>query len=409
MEGLEKQNSMNNISTFKESILNLKTIDLITYKDIIPEFSLLANTQQSDLHHAEGNVLIHCNMAGQIILQLLETEPLEEDDKILIYLATILHDIGKGVTSVFNEKKNKITAYGHDDAGVPIANEFMKKYFPELNYGHREKVLRLIEWHMKPRMYMKDGTTVTKMKILSLAVNTKHLYLLSQADTLGRTAKDMKSSMFLLELFKQNCKDLGLWDKPYRVPLATSLNKAAYSLARWNILMHKAPEELDTYDAAQDLMIQPPKANFQLMLLIGAPGSGKSTMREQLVAQYPNLKVISMDDRRKELTGNANDQSKNSEVFSWQQKEFRKAMEARQNTLLDATNCTRKLRKVLWSIARENGALCSAVYFDIKLETLLERNAKREKRVPDEVVKRFYNTLQSVLPYEADMVRVIEE
>ena len=400
---------MSTVQEFHDAVVNLQPINLLQYQDVIPEFKILEKTEQGQEHHAEGNVLIHSNLAAAIVLQLLETEPLEEDDKILIYLATMLHDIGKPSTSVFNEKKNKITAYGHDDAGVPIANEFMKKYFPELNYGHREKVLRLIEWHMRPRIWMKEGTTVTKMKMLSLAVNTKHLYLLSQADTLGRKAKDFKSGMFLLELFKQNCEDLGLWDRPYRVPLATSLNKAAYSLARWNILMNGAPENDDTYDEATATMIVPPKPNFQLMMLIGAPGSGKSTLRAQLLAQYPDLKVISMDDRRKELTGDANDQSRNNEVFRWQQKELRKAMEARQNVILDATNSTRKLRKMLWSIAREHGALCSAVYFDLSLDVLLARNAARDKRVPDNVVERFYKTLQSVAPWEADLIRIIDK
>ena len=399
-----------NRQEFHDKIVNLQPVNLLGYIDIIPEFALLKNCQQSPEHHAEGDVLIHSQMAGQIILQLMEAEQVHPQYRVLLYLATILHDIGKPSTSVFNTKKNKITAYGHDDAGVPIANEFLKKYFPELGYGQREIVLRLIEWHMKPRLWIKDLTaTVTKLKMLSLAVNTKLLYLLSQADTLGRTANDMNSGMFLLELFKQNCEDLGLWDRPYRVPLATSLNKAAYSLARWNILMNGAVEDQDTYDEATSVMIQPPKPNFQLMLMVGAPGSGKSTMVDKLRTQYPDIKVISMDERRKELTGDINDQSRNNEVFSWQQRELRKAMEARQNTVIDATNGPRKLRKMLWQIGRENGALCSAVYFDIKLETLLERNAAREKKVPDDVVKRFYYTLQSINPWEADMVRIVDE
>lgn len=398
------------VKEFHDRVVNLQPVDLFQFVEEIPELQLIQKCEQHPEHHAEGNVLIHSNMAGQIILHLMEAEQVHPQYKVLLYLGTLLHDIGKPSTSIFNTKKNKITAYGHDDAGVPIANEFLKKYFPELGYSQREIVLRLIEWHMKPRMWIKDLTaTVTKLKMLSLGVNTKLLYLLSQADTLGRTAADMKASMFLLELFKQNCEDIGIWDKPYRVPLATSLDRASYSLARWNILMNEAAETQDTYDEATAVMVQPPKPNFQLILMVGAPGSGKSTIRNQLISQYPDVKVICMDDRRKELTGNANDQSRNNEVFRWQEKELRKAMEARQNTIVDATNPTKKLRRMLWTIARENGALCSVVYFDIPLSVLLERNAAREKRVPDDVVKRFYYALQSICPWEADLIRVIDE
>jgi len=398
------------IQAFHDAVVNLQPVDLIPLRSEIPEFETLHCCEQSVEHHAEGNVLIHLNMAGRIVLQLMEAENLAQADKPLVYLATLIHDIGKPKTFAISPKHGRITAYGHDEAGVPLANEFMRKYFPEFNYRQREVVNRLIEYHMRPREWMKTmQVSINKLKMLSLAVNTKNLYVLSQADTLGRTASDMNRSMFLLELFKQNCEDIGIWNKPYRVPLATNLDNASYSLARWNILMNHKPEEQDTYEEAQQLMNQIPKKNFQLMLLIGAPGSGKSTVREQLLARYPGIKVLSMDDRRKELTGDANDQSKNREVFAWQQRELEKAMENRENTIVDATNTSRKLRKMLWEAGRRNGALCSAIYFDIPLATLHERNKSREKRVPDDVVERFYYTMQNVLPYEADLIQIIDK
>ena len=396
------------IQDFHDKVLALQPIDLLQYIEEISEFKAMQDCQQSPPHHDE-NVLVHSNMAAGIILQLMEAEHVEDlEDQIVLYLATILHDIGKPTTSMFNEKKNKITAYGHDDAGVPLANEFLKKYFPEFLYRGRERILRLIENHMHPRRWIQEGTTVNKMKMLSLATNTKLLYLLSQADTLGRIASDMKSGMMALELFKQECQDMGIWKKQYRVPLATHLDNASYSLARWNILMEDAPESQDTYDEAREMMGKPIPP-FQLMLMVGAPGSGKTTIREQLQKQYPTLKVISMDDRRKEICGDVHDQSKNGQIFGWQERELRKAMKERQTVLVDATNPTRKLRKTLWRIARENGALCSVIYFDLKLETLLARNAAREKRVPDDVVKRFYNAQQSIHPVEADMIRIVTE
>src|ERR1035437_9846279 len=199
------------IQEFHDKIVNLQPIDLFQYAEDVPELQLLNECQQSAPHHCEGSVLVHTNMTAASVLQLMEAEEVQPNDKIILYLATILHDIGKPPTSVFNAKKNKITAYGHDDAGVPLANEFLRKYFPELQYPQREKITRLIENHMHPRLWMKDGTaSVIKMKMLSLAVNTKQLYLLSQADTLGRVADDFKDGMNLLEMFKQNCEDLGI-------------------------------------------------------------------------------------------------------------------------------------------------------------------------------------------------------
>src|SRR5579872_303508 len=170
------------VQDFHDRVVNLQSVDLFQYLEDIPELKLLQACEQSPEHHAEGNVLIHANMAGQIILHLIEQEDIRPVDKVPLYLATLLHDIGKPSTSIFNKKKNKITAYGHDEAGVQIANEFIRKYFPECVYSQKELILRLIENHMHPRLWMKDGTvSVARMKTLSLAVNTKLLYLLSQA------------------------------------------------------------------------------------------------------------------------------------------------------------------------------------------------------------------------------------
>lgn len=393
------------VARFHNDLITLRPMNLLDYQEVIPELQLLNSCTQEPKHHSEGSVLVHAQMAMTEVLKLMDQVE-KQEDKVALYIATFLHDIGKPSTWAISPKHGRIIAYGHDKAGVPIANNFLKKYFPEFDYKRREQILRLIEYHMQPRMLMKDGTTDNKLKLISLAVNTKLLYLLSTADTLGRIAEDM-SGCELLAKFKIECERLDIWDKPYVISNSGFMSNHGYSNARWNILMHGAPETDETMQEAEELiMTQVPR--FQLLLLVGAPGSGKSTIREQLVNQSPDVVVISMDDRRKELTGDANDQSRNNEVFSWQQREVYKAMKAKKNVVVDATNTTKKLRKVLWDIGRRYGAACGAFYWDLPLETLLERNAKREKRVPDEVVKRFYDTMESVMPWEADKVKIID-
>jgi predicted kinase len=397
---------MPTIQSFHDAVINIQPIDLLEYQEVIPELQLMSSCDQSAPHHLEGNVLTHANLTMKEIFPLLDQIE-KQEDKVALYIAAMCHDFGKKAAYAIHPKKGTITAYGHETAGLPVINEFLKKYFPEFLYKKREQILRLVENHMKPRMWAKDGTTVNKLKLLSLATNTKMLYLLSQADTLGRKADDMSSGMSLLEQFKQNCEDIGIWNRSYRVPLAISLNNQAYSLARWNILMNDAPETNETLEDAQELMNKMPI--FQLLLLIGPPASGKSTYCKQLQKQFPDVKVISMDQRRKELCGDENDQSKNSEIFGWQERELREAMKNRQSTIVDATNPTRKLRKILWQLGRQYGAVVGAVFFDISLQTLLERNVQREKEVPVTVVERFYKALQNVTPEECDGLRIIDK
>lgn len=393
------------VQKFHDALINLEPINLLDYQEVIPEFQLMSSCEQEPKHHAEGNVLIHANMAMQQVLPLLAQID-NQEDKIVTYIATMCHDFGKKATFAISPKHGRITAYGHDKAGVPIANEFLKKYFPELSYKRREQILRLIEFHMQPRMMMKDGTSDKKLKLMSLAVNTKLLCFLSIADTLGRVADDMRGCE-LLEKFKAECERLNIWGKPYVIPDSWWVTHHGYSQARWDILANNEPETRETLMKAEDL-IQKAIPRFQLLMLVGPAGSGKTFERNQLLAKYPAAKVISMDERRKEVCGDVNDQSKNAEVFDWQVKELSKAMRNRESVILDSTNLTRKRRKLLWQIARRQGAVVGVVYFDLPLQTLLERNASREKKVPENVVIKQFNMLESITPEEADGLRVID-
>jgi predicted kinase len=397
---------MPTIESFHDAVLNIQPINLLEYVDVIPEFKVMNDCQHENPHHKEGSILVHANMAGAEVLKYMDQVP-EQNDKVALYLATILHDIGKPSSKIYKEAKKKSVYYGHDKAGVPLAKDFLFKYFPELDYPTKNKILSLIEWHMRPRMMIKDGTKDKKLNILSLCVNTKLLYLLSMADTLGRTADDM-SGCDLLEKFKTECERLNIWDRPYVVPKSDRLSNHAYVLARWNILMNGRPETQETLDQAILLASKLPK--FQLLILCGPPASGKTFYRNNLLKQFPGTKVVSMDDKRQELLGDVNDQSANTAMFQICCQELRTAMQKRQSAIWDATSASKAHRKVIIDIARKHGALVGCIFFDLPLQTLLERNANREKKVPESVViEYYYKRMERVESFEADKVTIISQ
>lgn len=395
------------IQTFHDTLINLQPIDLQAYVQIIPELRKLQKCEQNPLHHAEGNVLIHAQMALDVVRPLLDQVP-NVNDKVALYIATMLHDIGKPVTYGIHPVKGTITAYGHDKMGVPLANSFLRKYFPELSFPVRDKILALIEYHMKPREMMKTGTKDIKLQKMSLEVDFKLLHLLSTADTLGRKADDLTGGIGLLDKFKAEAQRLGIWDEVYIVPGTEMLSNHAYTLARWEILSNGKHEGKDLFDNCEKLAKAMPK--FQLLVMCGAPGSGKSTYRESLLKQFPDVKVISMDDKRKELTGDVHNQTMNSEIFSICSQELLQAMRKKQSAIWDATSASKKHRKVVIDIARRYGALVGIIFFDLPLETLIERNAGREKKVPETVVREYYyQRMERISKYEADKVTVIEK
>lgn len=85
-----------------------------------------------------------------------------------------------------------------------------------------------------------------------------------------------------------------------------------------------------------------------LILLMGIPGSGKSTWAKEYVFKCDaSYTIVSSDDIRKQLTGDINDQSKNSEVWEVVFNQVSGALKNRRNIILDATNVRTDLRRVL--------------------------------------------------------------
>lgn len=84
------------------------------------------------------------------------------------------------------------------------------------------------------------------------------------------------------------------------------------------------------------------------MLLMGIPGSGKSSWAKEYVFKCDaSYTIISSDDIRKQLTGDINDQSKNSEVWEIVFNQVSGMLQNQRNVILDATNVRTDLRRVL--------------------------------------------------------------
>lgn len=129
--------------------------------------------------------------------------------------------------------------------------------------------------------------------------------------------------------------------------------------------------------------------NKIVMVLIGAAGCGKSTYTEQ----FPSYSVINQDTIRAELCGDASDQSKNGEVFKTAISRLHKELNAGNSVIWDNTSRNPKMRKLVVDIAKQHQAKLIAVFFKTPLEVCLERNSKRLRQVPPEIIKKQYTEL----------------
>lgn len=133
-----------------------------------------------------------------------------------------------------------------------------------------------------------------------------------------------------------------------------------------------------------------------LILLVGIPGSGKTTYAEKYIKDNPNTVHLSSDKIREELWGNEATQGDNNEVFSLMQSRAIEALNNGQNVVYDATNITRKDRSYIIALCPKFVKIeCHIIWASI--ETCIERDAARERTVGKEVIDRMLKRFQA--PY----------
>ncbi|MFM2381576.1 MAG: hypothetical protein RLZZ76_343 [Candidatus Parcubacteria bacterium] len=129
-----------------------------------------------------------------------------------------------------------------------------------------------------------------------------------------------------------------------------------------------------------------------LLVSIGIPGSGKTTFLKPFAEQH-NFVYISPDSLREELTGDAVHQSEDARVWKIVEYATEKSLSDGKSVVIDATFTNTRVRNAFIEIARKEKAETVGMLFDVSLETALERNAQRERVVPEYVIEKMHTRL----------------
>ena len=130
-------------------------------------------------------------------------------------------------------------------------------------------------------------------------------------------------------------------------------------------------------------------------VMVGAPGSGKSTFASSL-AQSENAVVISGDLIRAELYGDEANQGKWSEIQDRLEEMVSKAVGC--PLIMDGTHYRRYYRRKALTLLQSRGYTdIEAVVVNPSLETCILRNSTRRRHVPLCVIQRMHAVLQSSL------------
>ena len=138
----------------------------------------------------------------------------------------------------------------------------------------------------------------------------------------------------------------------------------------------------------------------RLIILVGLPGSGKSSYAEQFKAVddaiCTGVTVIhSSDAIREELFGNAGSQENNARVFELMRKRTTEDLRADKTVIYDATNVTRKARKSAIACAHPTHDTVECHIVWAEPEECIRRDGLRDRKVGSAVIDKMLRRWQS--------------
>lgn len=352
-------------------------------------FSDLTRTPQNPAYHGEGDVLTHTKLVCDTLNRMDAFHALPPRQKTALFLAAILHDIGKGKTTRLED--GVWVSPHHASTGSMIVRAFLWRDCGLCGTAEkmrfRETVCALVRFHMLP-MHLSDqedtqrkAREVASFAELAPDFSWKLLCLLAEADVRGRTAADVDECLEKVELCRLLTEEAGCFRSPY--PFPDAFTKRAYLTGR------RVSPEHSLFDDTWG----------EVIMLSGLPGTGKDTwIRENA----PELPMISLDEIRKELAiGPTESQGAVVQAAHERAKEY---LREEQAFVWNATSLTKETRQTQVSLFERYGARVRIVYLESDWSTRTARNRGRIDKVHESAVERMLEKTLPPTPEEAQIV-----
>ncbi|MEM9159946.1 MAG: AAA family ATPase [Verrucomicrobiota bacterium] len=383
---------------------------LEAFGSALPLLHELKNTPQDKEWHAEGDVEIHTRSVLAECYSLLEAdEGVSEHDWLVMVLGAAFHDIGKALATKTRliGGRERIVAPRHEDKGRSYLS--LRLLDTPLSEEERRGVLEIVGHHGEPKHLVVRDETERRYRQLARLANLKRLQAFCIADIKGRVAKDRRAQLEVLELFKLQCEEFGVWNSdPYErwlEPLYTEeklpdemTREFVKNQAIWDFEKGYINSAYEALARTRDRW----RERAKLTVLCGPSGSGKSTLIKRRFSEW---ELVSMDELREEITGKRSNQSKNGQVAQAAFEELKKCLRGKQRVVWDSTNVTKAQRKKVIDIGCAYGAEVELLVVEKAIGELKRANARRSEPVPGSVIEKQIRNLE--YPYENEAHRVV--
>lgn len=358
----------------------------------------MLGTVEGSKWHREENVAVHTEMVLDQFFNRITNDYNKDMAGYYVWdistfccaVALLFHDTGKPAakTKKYSEERGEYYGFGgHELISARIfetwAMENWSKYFADfIGSQNIYDIVWLIQNHLPYNI-------VKEHKLAEMRTTLHHIF--GDRNSLFRT--------------------MVLSDQYGRISDNHDINKLA--IHDWFDLKLKCirPEHVPTPS---------PKTMY---MLVGAPGTGKSTYTKSLTDFDPSINTYNLDSLRLQWYPcddssdivkykHAFNESTTDSTFNDRSKQHLiSLLETNKSIIVDNTNTSDKTRNKIMTLGKQYGYTTVVILFPISINTLIERNNNRiDHQVPEDVIRTMYHRLTyPSLGGLVDRVKVIKQ
>lgn len=352
-----------------KDFVNIKTFEYHwDFIETVPEFAALKGCQQNPRWHAEGDAWEHTKLVCMEAVKICKENQWEHEPTWASFLlgSALFHDIGKPLTTSLGKDGNW-HSYGHENVGEKLTRLMLwDEYIPT-----REVICGLVKWHMEVLHILDHHDYLERIINISNSLNGYFSILCELKKC------DVNGSM-------QNPD--GCWKDLWKIQ---EIEGMAQSLGcRYNRPHIPEHNKINCINAD--------KEKGRVVMMIGLPGSGKSTFIEKGIDG--DFVVVSRDIIRAELgfckLGEkvVLSEDKEKQVTEAEHNKMVNAIRDGKTLVIDNINLKRKYRDAYHRLFKDYNITWNYIYVQaLDLDVNVERrsDAHMDKKIFENIVKSF--------------------
>lgn len=342
----------------------------------IPEFEILKDTHQNQMWHKEDTVMRHTLAATNAMCDFAREIP-NINKRTVMIASALFHDIGKGVTTKWDEAKGAWISPNHSNVGEKITRSLLW----DEDMKTREDICSLIRNHMKVFYVYEKSNFIREIAKITEDCDMEDLLLLKKCDCIGSIPSVKEDWEEKIRRFRNDA-------------ISSSCTCGYNANDGYTKYIHYNYCDDDTTQTTDD------HGKFTIYIMVGLPGSGKDTYIEK---NFEDIPVVCRDDIRIAMGIRGEkpmgDKAQERQVTEIQNAMIIKYAQEGQSFVVNNTNLRLSYRNNIKNITRQYKPQIVMVY--IEAPTFQDNIERRKGMISPSVIEKMRNNFDFPRRYEA--------